>query len=174
MKLTKTCLLLSAMTAMLIGLAGSAMAQSAPTSNNANLTVRTKIVNSCTISTAPVVFTDYNPLSTTPNDADGSVVITCTKGAVTPIGLNLGANNPGGTSSARRMTDGTNFLPYELYKDAGRAGGDIWGNSGAARFTPAAAPNTTARTFGVYGRIEAGQDQPAGDYVDTVVATVNF
>lgn len=171
MKLTKICLLLSTMTAMLIGVAGSARAQGA---SNANLTVRTKIVNSCTISTAPVVFTDYNPLSATPNDADGSVIITCTKGAVTPIGLNLGANNPGGTSTVRRMTDGTNFLPYELYKDAGRASGEIWGNAGAARFTPVAAPNTTARTFGVYGRIEAGQDQPAGDYVDTVVATVNF
>src|SRR5512146_1341874 len=117
MKLTKICLLLSAMTAMLIGLTGSAMAQ---TSANANLTVRTNIVNSCTISTTPVVFVDYNPLSATPNDAQGSVVVTCTKGATTPIGLGLGANNPGGTSTVRRMTDGTNFLPYELYKDAGR------------------------------------------------------
>lgn len=171
MKLSKTCLSLSAMAALLIGLAGSAWAQG---SNNANLTVKTNIVSSCTISTTAVVFTDYNPLSASPNDANGSVVITCTQGSVTPIGLGLGANNPGGTSTARRMTNGTNFLPYELYKDAGRASGEVWGNSGTARLTPAAAPSTGARSFGVFGRIPVGQDQPVGNYSDTVVATVNF
>lgn len=169
MKLTKTCLFLSAVTATLIGLAGSAMAQS-----NANLTVSTNIVNSCTISTTPVVFVDYNPLSATPNDAQGSVVVTCTKGATTPIGLGLGANNPGGTSTVRRMTDGTNFLPYELYKDTGRTSADVWGNAGTAMFTPAAATNKNPRSFGVFGRIAAGEDQPAGNYTDTVLATVNF
>lgn len=171
MKLTKTCLFLSAVTAMLIGLTGSVMAQ---TSANSNLTVRTNIVNSCTISTNPVVFVDYNPLSATPNDAQGSVVVTCTQGAITPIGLSLGANNPGSPSTVRRMTDGTNYLPYELYKDSGRTPADIWGTSGTARFTPVAAPSTAARSFGVFGRIAAGEDQPAGNYVDTVVATVNF
>ena len=43
-----------------------------------------------------------------------------------------------------------------------------------AVLTPPAAPDTTPRTFAVYGRIPAAQDKPLGSYSDTVIATVNF
>jgi len=103
-------------------------------------------------------------------DGTGTVIVTCTKGAVTTVGLGLGSNV---TGSTRRLKDpGTNFLTYELFRDAGRV--TVWGTAGGALLTPGAAPSKVARTFTVYGRVASNQDIPAGAYTDTVVATVNF
>jgi spore coat protein U-like protein len=70
------------------------------------------------------------------------------------------------------MTDGADFLTYELYQDSNRT--TVWGNSGAGLLSPAAAPSKAARNFTVYGRVTANQDVAAGSYSDTVLATVNF
>jgi spore coat protein U-like protein len=139
----------------------------------ANLGATASVANNCTISTGTVAFGSYDPIVTHASadlDGSGSVTITCTKGATTTIGLGLGANASG---SVRRLTDGTgNYISYELYQETGRT--TVWGTSGGALFTPAAAPSKAARPFSVYGRIVAAQDVPAGSYADTVVATVTF
>jgi spore coat protein U-like protein len=168
MKMMKQSLLLASIGALAIS--GSAMAAGTAT---ANLGVSVTVNNNCAISTLPVTFAAYDPLSGTADDSTGgSVTITCTKGATTTIGLDSGANASG---TQRRMSDGAttpDYLNYALYQDAGR--GTAWGTSGAGLFTPAAAPDKTARSYTVYGRISAGQDIPAGSYTDTVVAAVNF
>jgi spore coat protein U-like protein len=139
----------------------------------ANLSVSATIANNCTITTAAVGFPAYDPIVThaaAPDDStSGSVTITCTKGSAATIGLGLGSN---ALVSQMRMANGTNFLNYALYQDAGRI--TLWGNSGAGLLSPVAAPSKAPRTFTVYGRIPAGQDLPAGTYSDTVTATVNF
>jgi spore coat protein U-like protein len=139
----------------------------------ANLSVTATVTNNCTISTTPVAFGVYDPVvahASTNLDGTGTVVVTCTKGAVTTVGLGLGSNV---TGSTRRLKDaGTNYLTYELYRDAGRV--TVWGTAGGALLSPGAAPSKAARTFTVYGQIPANQDIPAGTYTDTVVATVNF
>ena len=166
MKLTKTCLFLSAMTVMLVGLPESASA-----SDTANVPIRANVKKVCTISAAGVTFVDYDPLATAPNTATGSVTIRCTKGASTPIDLGLGSNADGTT---RRMLSGTsNYLPYELYKEV-EGVRSVWG-SGSSGLTPEVLNNFGSRTFTIYGQIPVGQDVPeATDYADTVVATVNF
>jgi spore coat protein U-like protein len=148
--------------------ASHALAGSATTSLSVNATV----TNNCTISSSPLAFGAYDPVvaqASTALDGTGGVTITCTKGAAATIGLDLGSNASG---SARRMASGSERLAYELYQESGRS--TVWGNSGAALFTPPAAPSKAPRTFTVYGRIAAGQDVAAGNYSDTVVATVNF
>jgi spore coat protein U-like protein len=50
----------------------------------------------------------------------------------------------------------------------------VWGNASGSWMSLAAAPNKNPRSFAVYGRIPNGQDVAAGNYTDTVVATVNF
>ena len=70
------------------------------------------------------------------------------------------------------MTDGTDFLAYELYQDGSRS--TVWGDSGGAVNNPGAAPSSAARTLTVYGRVSAGQSVSVGSYSDTVVATVTF
>ena len=138
-----------------------------------SLGVSASVANNCTISTAALAFGAYDPVvanAASNLDGTGTVTIACTKGAASTIGLNLGSNASGST---RRLNDGSsNYLTYEMYQDSGRT--TVWGNSGAALLTPAAAPSKTARNFTVYGRIPSNQDVPAGGYADTVTATVNF
>jgi spore coat protein U-like protein len=114
--------------------------------------------------------------ASTPRDSNGSVTITCTKGADTTIGLDTGANSSHASGTTRAMTNGAStpsYLSYELYQDS--PGGTVWSNSGGGLFTPATAPSKASRSYTIYGRIPAGQDVPvAASYADTVVATVTF
>jgi spore coat protein U-like protein len=139
----------------------------------ANLAVGASVANNCTISTSALAFGSYDPVvahAAANLDGTGTVIVACTRGATSTVGLGLGANASGST---RRMTDGsTNYLSYELYSDSGRT--TVWGNSGGALYNPGAAPSKVARNFTVYGRVTSNQDVPAGSYNDTVVATVNF
>jgi spore coat protein U-like protein len=139
----------------------------------ASLSVSATVVNNCTVSTAPLAFGTYDPVvanGSTSLDGTGSVTIACTKGATSTVGLNLGGNASGST---RRLGDGaSNFLTYEVYKEAARA--NVWGNTGVDLYSPGVAPSKTPRTLTVYGRIVGDQDVPAGSYTDSTTATVNF
>jgi spore coat protein U-like protein len=159
----------AAVAALLTGMLPPAAAATA----TANLTVTATVTNNCTISTTPVAFGAYDPVvvnASTDLDSTGTVTVTCTKGATATVGLDLGSNASGST---RQLRDGgANVLAYELFQDPGRS--TVWGNSGGALFSAGAAPSKAPRSFTVYGRVPAGQDVPAGNYSDTVVATVNF
>src|SRR5688500_15513125 len=139
----------------------------------ANLSVTATVINNCVISTAPVAFGNYDPVNVNAAahlDASGTVTIACTKGSTATIGLGLGANASGST---RRLTAGAgHYLTYEMYHEAART--TVWGTTGAALLSPAAAPSKAARNFTVYGRVASNQDATAGSYTDTIVATVNF
>ena len=136
------------------------------------------VINNCTITTTPVAFGNYDPLSASPNNNSGTVVITCTKNAATTVTLANGNN----FNVTRRMTDGTNFMSYELYQPPTTVPGAAcsyaapvrWGTAGAQIFTPGAAPSKAARTYNVCGQITAGQDLGAATFNDSVVATINF
>lgn len=159
--------------AVLLAAAAPAFAGSAPSS----FSVTASVANNCTISTTSIVFGAYDGIvanATTPLDAAGSVIITCTKGAATTIGLNAGLNGAGATGGmTRAMKSGTAYLNYEIYKESGRT--TVWGNVAPGLLTPAVAPDKNPRTFPTDGRVPAGQDVPAGaSYTDTVTATVNF
>jgi spore coat protein U-like protein len=151
---------------------GGYVAESSAATQTANLGVSATVTNNCTISTGAVAFGAYDPVvanAAANLDGTGTVTVACTKGSTATIGLGLGANPSG---SVRRMSGGTDFLTYELYQDASRS--TVWGNSGAGLLSPAAAPSKAARNFTVYGRVPSNQDVAAGNYNDTVLATVNF
>ena len=109
---------------ILIVLAGFAVVSIAAESRligqsaTASLTVTANVSKNCTITTAPVTFGAYDPVTanaTAPLDGIGTVTVTCTKGAAAKVGLGAGSNAQGTT---RRMTGGAAaFLTYELYKD---------------------------------------------------------
>lgn len=154
-----------------LGVAGGTAAATAALSADtatATMAVSATVANNCTITTNPIAFGGYDPIvshATSPLDAAGAVTLTCTKGAVTTVGLDTGANADAGT---RRLAAGSSFLTYELYQDASRS--TVWGSSGAALYNSGTAPSKDARTFQVHGRLSAGQDVPAGAYTDTVTA----
>ena len=67
-----------------------------------NVAVSATVINNCTITTTPVAFGNYDPLSGAPNNNSGTVVITCTKGAATTVTLGNGNN----FNVTRRMISG--------------------------------------------------------------------
>jgi spore coat protein U-like protein len=142
----------------------------------ANLSVTATVAANCTISTAPVAFGAYDPVTAHASadlDASGTVIVTCTSGASTGITLDQGANADAGSSDAaplRRMADGGNFLSYSLFADAGRT--TVWGNTVGTQVAHTGTGAVTNLT--VYGRVAGGQNAPIGSYADTVTATVTF
>jgi spore coat protein U-like protein len=140
------------------------------------LVISASVVDSCVMTTAPIVFGAYAPAFanlSAPLDATGSVSVTCTSGATTMITLDQGAHDGGGSPAIpqRRMLSGTvDFLSYGLF--SGSVTGSIWANTVATGV--GGTGNGAQQTLTVYGRIPAGQNVPAGSYQDTVTATVTY
>ena len=164
-------------TATGLGLVGGLMLATGSLVNaataTATLATSASVGNNCTITTTPVAFGAYDPVVANASanlDGSGTVTVACTKGATSTIGLDLGGN---ASSGVRRLSNGSGaFLTYEFYQDSNRS--TVWGNSGGAVVSLAAAPSKDGRALTVYGRIPSNQDVPSGSYSDTVTATVNF
>lgn len=161
----------------ILALAGVAMVATggradAQTTRTASFAVSATVVANCTISAAPLAFGSYDPVVANASAAlDGSstVTITCTRGSTSTVGLDAGTNASG---SVRRLSNGTQFLTYELYKEAART--NVWGGTGTGLQNPGAAPSNAARPLTVHGRVTPGQDVAVGAYTDTIVATITF
>jgi spore coat protein U-like protein len=161
-------LVLSTILTPALGLAGSATSA---------FRVTATLDPTCTVQTTPAAFGHYNPLTThasAPLDITSSVTITCSKGMATTIGLDRGlhADYAQGTTRSMKHVSKTEYLSYDLYKDAIHT--TLWGTSGTHLVVPPIAPDTTPRTYLIFGRVPAGQDVSLGDYLDTIVAIVNF
>jgi spore coat protein U-like protein len=135
----------------------------------ATLTVSANVISSCTVTNGTLAFGDYAPTATGNLDQTGTFTVACTKGTGATVGLGDGDNF---SSGARRMKNGTEFLTYELYKETGRT--NVWGNSGGALVTLAAASSNAAQTLTVYGRVPPGQDVSVGSFGDSVQITVTY
>jgi len=79
---------LASAVASIIAFSGSADALQATTTFTASATV----VSNCTIAATNLSFGNYDPLSASPNNATGTVTITCTKSAASTIGMDNGLN----------------------------------------------------------------------------------
>lgn len=135
----------------------------------ATLTVSANVVSSCTVTNGTLAFGAYAPTATGNVDQTGTFTVSCTKGTGATVGLGDGANF---SSGARRMTNGSEFLTYELYKESART--NVWGNAGGALVTLANAASNAAQTLTVYGRIPPGQDVSVGNFGDSVQITVTY
>ena len=142
----------------------------------ANLNVSATVTETCTISTTALAFGEYVTGSgNVQKDGTGVVSTVCTIGTDSGIiTLSQGANPAGGSSTdvpLRQMISGSDLLGYFLYSESTRT--TVWGDTPATGL--ATATGTGAETsLTVYGRIPAGQNKPAGNYTDTVVATVTW
>ena len=89
------------------------------------------------------------------------------------LDFSLLAYMPATSEGSRRMSSGTDFLNYALYKDAART--QVWGTgmTGGTTLTyNSASKASTAVT--VYGKVPQAQDVTVGSYADVVVATINY
>ena len=65
------------------------------------------------------------------------------------------------------MNAGTNYVPYELYRNSART--QVWGQT----IGTDTASGTGTTTYQVYGRVPS-LAYPAGNYSDTVLVTVDY
>jgi len=141
--------------------------------------VTATVVNHCMVASRGISFGSYDPTSPSAMTAQGAITARCTKGDSVSVALNQGASPaPGSTAAvpARRMTNGSSYLPYHIYIGA-PPNKEEWGAGGAGRSEPpaqVAAAWSTPITFITYASLPAGTNVPAGEYSDVVTATVTF
>jgi spore coat protein U-like protein len=164
------------LTAAAVALAISASTGADAATTQKDIAVSARVVAACTLTTNALDFGAYDPLGTNAtqdlaNSADISV--TCTNNAGTTISLSSGAHALGSPATTRQLADadGTHFLAYSLYTDV--AHGTAWGD-GTLAPTFAYTGTGAATTLTVYGKVEKGQAATAGNYTDTVTATISF
>jgi len=121
----------------------------------------------CNLNATSVNFGAYDVFSMTPVDSTGTIDVSCLPRAAVTITLNTGI----GSYANRKMANGTEYLNYNLYRNAARNRilGD--GSAGTEFFQ---ANNVRNRSFIVYGRVPARQNVPAGIYSDLIVVTLTF
>lgn len=163
MKIGKWARTVGVAASMALMMGGAAMAT--------NLPVSASITNTCSIGTVTALaFGAYDPVvenASTDLHGTGSIALTCTTGdAAATVGLSLGGQS---TSGQRYMIDGgTDKLSYNLYSDSGYS--TAWDDTSNKVTAPTG--TGTPQTLTVYGSIPAGQDEPQGNYNDTVAIDV--
>lgn len=142
---------------------------------NDSIDIEASVNSRCSVAISEVQFNTYNPLGpqvSTPLDAQATISLVCDNGRIVRVRLDQGQNPASGSTDnapLRRMSQGTDFLSYNLYQNAART--TVWHNG-----PPGVRPvgNTYPTTLTIYGRVPAGQAPTAGSYVDTIVATITF
>jgi spore coat protein U-like protein len=145
------------------------MASAATDTDTFDVTVT--VIAACGISATDHDFGTYDALSPSPLDSTSTISVTCTSGASYSVALNAGTTG-GGTIPARLMTDGANTISYNLYTNSGY--GTVWGDGTGGSSDVTGTGSGSVQDLTVYGRMPAGQGEPAGAYSDTVTATITY
>lgn len=165
MNLLKSSLLATALLA-----AGASPAFAGPTTT---FDVTITILKTCDVDFAAATNVAFGGVvSTAINaNANGSLSVRCTP--LTPYNIALDYGDNGTTVSDRSMREpGGTLLPYQLYKQATYAAGDVWGDTVGTN-TNGGTGTGALQVFPVYGRVPVA-NVPAGVYSDTVTATILY
>jgi spore coat protein U-like protein len=133
----------------------------------ADLNVTAQIVENCTLNGGTIDFGTYSSTGGTATEGEGTFSYQCTSGTDIVLSLNQGIQPEGGRRAMANGGGGT--LLYELYTDAGRL--NVWGE-GPEEGLVVTGTAASQQTVQVFGSIDAGQEEPAGTYNDTVQITL--
>lgn len=133
--------------------------------------VTATVLSVCTVSATNLAFGNYDATAGAPNDNTSTVTVTCSNGSPYTVALDAGTGT-GATVAVRRMSNGGNTLDYSMFTDAART--TIWGDTTLGTVDQAGTGNGAAQNYTVYGRIPTAQFVAAGNYADTVTATVTY
>lgn len=122
----------------------------------------------CNVSSSGVSFGNYDVFAINPTDNVGTLTVNCS--VETSYTLKLDQGNSGNFSE-RKMSNGTDFLIYNIYSDAAR--NSIWGDGTDNSVTISGQTEATGQ-HPLYGRIFAGQNVSVGNYSDTIIITIVF
>lgn len=134
-----------------------------------SLTVSASVAAKCTVGTATDLdFGSVPGLLKVATDKTSLVRMTCTNRAAYQVGLDNGQNALGGV---RRMSSGSGFITYDLYRDNARS--LHWGNT-LNTDTATGSGAGSEQTMTVYGRVPAQAAARAGAYSDIITVTVTY
>lgn len=161
--------------ALALGLAATALPALAQTQSD-TFAVTANVLQTCRLqSVNDLGFGDYDALTGTDLDAQTTFQLRCNPNLAYQVQIDGGSNYglATGYAAERAMTDGTNYLAYQLFQNAAR---DVaWGATLGTDTYDATAANAAWDTIEIYGRIPTDQLVPAGAYLDaTVTLTVNY
>lgn len=163
------------------------------TTKTASFQVKLTVTADCTISKPSAGDVDFGTQAGAVVEsggltANGKVNAKCSKGSAYRIGLDAGSNaSTSGDTTTRRMANGTEYVTYDLYLNSGYS--THWGSLTEAGAAPSStgvisvvsgtgntADTTAGQDYPVYGKIPAQVAGlvSAGNYLDTVTATVEF
>lgn len=125
-----------------------------------------KPLEGCAISTTPLSFGVYNPLSATPTTMQTSVFIDCAS-KVKWAYLTLDSG-PSAKPGFRQMRSGASALDYNVYLDVAYA--QVWANG--ETLPPVDMEKQGNLTLWLYGRVPALQNPNPGSYTDTLTLTI--
>jgi len=153
--------LIAAAAALIAGAAGAAADDATD-----SLSVSVNVAVQCEIEASDIDFGLYDPNGDA--EAVGEIEVRCTPG--TFFRLHLGPGQYGSIND-RRMSNGSDRLSYNLYRDPQHR--NLWGNASQGGYETGIGAGFR-RLFRVYGRIPAGSSVGDGFYVDTVVAEIVY
>lgn len=142
---------------------GQAMADTTNTkTTSANFDVKIQINSTCAITATPIDFGQINS-NTAAADKTGTLNVTCTKATPYSIGLK-------GTGAMKSTsTDNTDTIAYALYNDSNTT--EQWNDTDHKYSFEGTGLN---QPISVLARVTGSTNVPAGNYVDTVTATVTY
>lgn len=146
------------------------------------------LLATCTVSTTPLVFGAYQPLtfsgkiSSADKTSTATVTVACSGLLqLSSYTLSLGAGNYGlgdriSTRYLNNTTQSSDNMAFNVYTDVGYA--TVWGNGAIGSQISGSAPlvlGQSSQTHTAYGKIPAGQSSlKAGSYADTLNITLTY
>jgi spore coat protein U-like protein len=131
--------------------------------------VTASVAAKCTVGTATDLnFGSVPGLLLTATDKTSLLRMTCTNRAAYQVGLDNGQNALGTT---RRMSSGSGFVTYDLYRDTQRT--LRWGST-LNTDTATGTGSGSEQTMTVFGRVPTQSAARAGAYSDVIMVTVTY
>lgn len=127
---------------------------------------------SCSVTTTPAGFGNYDTSASAPLDTVAEVIVNCESGVPYQIRLDAGQNAGGGFDRNMRSSAGDATLAYNLFRDLART--EIWGDGSGSTVTRTGTGTGGPEPVNVYGRIPGRQNVTVGVYSDSVIVTVEW
>lgn len=136
------------------------------------LPVAVTVATGCSLVTRPLTFDASVIVGTNPIDATATITVKCTPDTDFDIDIDTGLYANGNSANRRMFSASTNsYVSYDVYRDSPR--NNVWGR-GKTRNVAGNSGTGSPIDFVLYGRVQNTGKIAAGDYLDTLVVTLNF
>ncbi|BAN27254.1 Csu type fimbrial protein [Caballeronia insecticola] len=141
-------------------------------SNALSFTVSATVINDCTLAATNINFGTAGVLNGTLN-ATGTLSVACTSNDPYSIALSAGSGS-GASVADRRMTKsgGSEQVRYQLYQNAAYT--TPWGDGIGGTSAVTGTGSGSSQAITVYARVLPQTTPSAGNYSDTIIATITY